>query len=85
MKSSKEEKVNIIQKNPENPFKQKQANAENEKELIEKHKMLINLYNIQQDIEGDNNDLETDVEKIENEDTNSCTRDYNDLVVIYLI
>lgn len=86
-----EEKVSLIQKNPEKPNvilnnnNQNQTNAENENELIEKHKMLINLYNIEKDIDGDENELETEVEKIKTEDVNSCTRDFNFVVVFIII
>jgi hypothetical protein len=59
-----------------------QANAENENELIEKHKMLIKLYNIEKELDGEeNNELETEVEKIKTEDINSFTRDFNVVVV----
>ncbi len=82
----KEEKVNLIQKNPEKLNKlvnnHNQANSENENELIEKHKLLINLNNIEKGIDVDEIYLETEVEKIETEDVNSCTRDFN-VVVVY--
>jgi len=86
---AKEDKVILIQMNSEKPNlivnHQNQANAENENELIEKHKMLIKLYNIEKELDGEeNNELETEVEKIKTEDINSCTRDFN-FVVVFII
>ena len=83
--NGKEDKINLIQKPNLIENNQNQANADNENELIEKHKMLINLYNIEKDIDGDDNDLETEVEKIKTEDVNSCTRDFNFVVVFKII
>lgn len=45
--------------------------------------MLIKLYNIQKEVEGEENELDTEVDSIKNDDVNSCTRDFN-VVVVYL-
>lgn len=87
--NSKDDRINLNQKNSEKPSIilniPNQAINENECELIEKHKMLIKLYNIEKGIDGEDNELETEVEKIKTEDVNSCTRDFNVVVVTFIL
>lgn len=53
----------------------------NDKELIERHKMLIKLYNIEKEVEEDENETEADEEKLKTEDVNACTKDFNVVIV----
>jgi len=43
--------------------------------------MLIKLYNIEKEVEEDENETEADEEKLKTEDVNACTKDFNVVIV----
>lgn len=60
-------------------------NCENDKEIIEKHTMLIKLYNIQKEVEveaeAEENEIDNDEIKLKHDDVMQCTRDFNVVIV----
>lgn len=64
-------KINII------PSKNNIVNNNNDRDQIERHKLMIKLYNIQKEVEVEEFECEPEEIKLKNVDVNSMTRDFN--------